>query len=148
MDNQSVENAIPNQSVTAVAPGSWAYVRRGQPNEEVVEAMENKNTHRLSSITSYDDARQVFVRSYLASNGCILRLLRRRGAEPICGNCAKSATEVSAVKWKNVGKVGFSFPSMFHQFHRFFHSPSFVNLRTYKAYSFLPFSKVTLSAKS
>jgi hypothetical protein len=28
-----VENAIPNQSVTA-APGSWAYVRRGQPNEE------------------------------------------------------------------------------------------------------------------
>jgi len=34
VDNQSVENAIPNQSVTAVAPGSWAYVRRGQPNEE------------------------------------------------------------------------------------------------------------------
>jgi len=32
--NQSVENAIPNQSVTAVAPGSWVYVRRGQPNEE------------------------------------------------------------------------------------------------------------------
>ena len=29
VDNQSVENAIPNQSVTAVAPGSWAYVRRG-----------------------------------------------------------------------------------------------------------------------
>jgi len=34
VDNQSVENAIPNQSVIAVAPGSWAYVRRGQPNEE------------------------------------------------------------------------------------------------------------------
>jgi len=34
VDNQSVENAIPNQSVTAVAPGSWACVRRGQPNEE------------------------------------------------------------------------------------------------------------------
>jgi hypothetical protein len=27
-------NAILNQSVTAVVPGSWAYVRRGQPNEE------------------------------------------------------------------------------------------------------------------
>ena len=34
VDNQSVENAIPNQSVTAVAPGSWVYLRRGQPNEE------------------------------------------------------------------------------------------------------------------
>ena len=34
MDNQSVENAVPNQSVIAVAPGSWACVRRGQPNEE------------------------------------------------------------------------------------------------------------------
>ena len=34
VENQSVENAIPNQSVTAVAPGSWAYVGRGQPNEE------------------------------------------------------------------------------------------------------------------
>ena len=34
MDNQSVENAIPNQSVTAAAPGSWAYLRRDQPNEE------------------------------------------------------------------------------------------------------------------
>ena len=34
VDNQPVENAIPNQSVTAVAPGLWAYVRRGQPNEE------------------------------------------------------------------------------------------------------------------
>ena len=30
----TVENTIPNQSVTAVAPGSWAYVQRGQPNEE------------------------------------------------------------------------------------------------------------------
>ena len=28
------EYAIPNQSVTAVAPGSWAYARRGQHNEE------------------------------------------------------------------------------------------------------------------
>jgi len=36
VENQSVENAIPIQSVTAVAPGSWAYVRRGQPNEESV----------------------------------------------------------------------------------------------------------------
>ena len=34
MDNQSVENVIPNQSVIAVVPGSWAYVRRGKPNEE------------------------------------------------------------------------------------------------------------------
>ena len=41
MDNQSVENAIPNQSVTAVAPGSWAYVRRGQPNEEVTVDVKN-----------------------------------------------------------------------------------------------------------
>jgi hypothetical protein len=29
-----IENLIPNQSATAVAPGSLAYVRRGQPNEE------------------------------------------------------------------------------------------------------------------
>ena len=34
VDNQLAENATPNQSVTAVAPGSWACVRRGQPNEE------------------------------------------------------------------------------------------------------------------
>jgi len=35
VDNQAVANAIPNQSVTDVAPGSsLAYMRRGQPNEE------------------------------------------------------------------------------------------------------------------
>ena len=41
MDNQSVENAVPGQSVSAVAPGSWAYVRRGQPNEEVTVDVKN-----------------------------------------------------------------------------------------------------------
>jgi len=41
VDNQSVESAIPNQSITAVAPGSWAYVRRGQPNEEVTVDVKN-----------------------------------------------------------------------------------------------------------
>jgi len=34
VDNQSIENVIPNQSVTAAAPGSWACVLHGQPNEE------------------------------------------------------------------------------------------------------------------
>jgi len=34
VDNQLAENATPNQSVTAVAPGSWVYVRRTQPKDE------------------------------------------------------------------------------------------------------------------
>ena len=34
VDNRPAENALPNLSATAVAPGSWAHVRRGQPNEE------------------------------------------------------------------------------------------------------------------
>jgi hypothetical protein len=34
VDNESVAYVIPNQWVTTVAPGLWACVRRGQPNEE------------------------------------------------------------------------------------------------------------------
>ena len=35
VDNRPAENALPNLSATAVAPpGSWEYVRLGQPNEE------------------------------------------------------------------------------------------------------------------
>ena len=37
MDNRPAENALPNLSATAVAPGSWAYVRRGQPSEDTNE---------------------------------------------------------------------------------------------------------------
>jgi len=50
MDNRPAENALPNLSATAVAPGSWAYVRRGQPNEE---------TDRKSSI--FGKVRQTFL---------------------------------------------------------------------------------------
>ena len=32
--NQPAENVLPNLSATAVVPGSWAYEKRGQPNEE------------------------------------------------------------------------------------------------------------------
>jgi len=42
VDNPSVETAILNQSVTAVVPGSWAYVRRGQPNEDSAQAQTAK----------------------------------------------------------------------------------------------------------
>ena len=51
MDNQSFENAIPNQSVTAVAPGSWAYVvdfndvRRCQNMVDVSDVATCQNTH-------------------------------------------------------------------------------------------------------
>ena len=34
VDDGPAENALPNLSATAVAPGSWVYVPRGQPNEE------------------------------------------------------------------------------------------------------------------
>jgi len=34
MGNQPAENLLPNLAITAVVPGSWAYERRGQPNEE------------------------------------------------------------------------------------------------------------------
>jgi len=34
VDNRLVENALPNLPAIAEAPGSWACVRRGQPNEE------------------------------------------------------------------------------------------------------------------
>jgi len=34
VDNRPAESALLNLSATAVAPGSWAYMRRGQPNEE------------------------------------------------------------------------------------------------------------------
>ena len=30
MDSRPAENALPNLSATAVAPGSWAFVRRGK----------------------------------------------------------------------------------------------------------------------
>jgi len=36
VDNRPAENVLPNLSATAVAPGSWTYVRRGQPNEEPI----------------------------------------------------------------------------------------------------------------
>jgi len=34
VDNRPADNALLKLPATAVAPGSWAYVRRGQPNEE------------------------------------------------------------------------------------------------------------------
>jgi len=37
VDNRPVENALPNLSAIAEAPRSWAYVRRGQPNEETAD---------------------------------------------------------------------------------------------------------------
>jgi hypothetical protein len=34
MGNQPAENLLTNLSIIAVAPGSWAYEQRGQPNEK------------------------------------------------------------------------------------------------------------------
>jgi len=34
MDNRPAENVLPKLSAISEAPGSWVYVRRGQPNEE------------------------------------------------------------------------------------------------------------------
>jgi len=36
VDNRPVEHVLPNSSAIAETPGSWAYVRRGQPNEKTI----------------------------------------------------------------------------------------------------------------